>query len=161
MSCWVCFPVNSEHRTRLLPKNLHALVRPNPPNLKHFMLVQITVSISKSSKICKDMSIRIHENQKMILRLNCPISLRFLTFLKSRDEILFKGGRFVTSQNFKTKKIIFQISKNQGLQKTWLFFFKGFHLCVCVNVCLKCWKMFLTQNNTYWTKEKQSKNKRK
>src|SRR4051812_31604965 len=41
MSCWVCFPLNQylpecclilEHHTHLLLKDLHALVRFNPPN---------------------------------------------------------------------------------------------------------------------------------
>ena len=52
------------------------------------------------------------------LRLNCSISFRFLTFLKSRDEILFKGGRFITPQLLKAKEnhyfyySIFRANKN-------------------------------------------------
>ena len=57
---------------------------------------------------------------------------------------MFKGGRFVTPQIFKTKKNHFPFIQKLGFTKAFLFF-KGFHLCVW----LMPWMLFEVLENVF------------
>ena len=62
--------------------------------MKHVKIVQIFVSTTKARKF--KFKFKPPRNEKIISRLSFPISL--VPTFESRDEILFKGGRFVTPQ---------------------------------------------------------------
>ena len=59
---------------------------------------------------------------------------------------------------FKTRKIIFHLFPKIRVYKNLAIFQKISFVCL-TDCLLKCWKMFLNQNNTFWSKEKQSNGK--